>query len=419
MSTDGAADTAGAVVVGASIAGVRTVQALRRAGYTGPVHLVGAEPHLPYDKPPLSKAVLAADIPDPVPLLTQEQAEELDVVLHLGVPAEDLDTRGRRVLLADGRALPYDHVVIATGAHARPSPWTPDSGLHVLRTLDDCRALHADLRTALATGGSVVVVGAGFIGAEVASTCRALGLEVTLVDPVAVPMARALGGVAGREMVELHHRHGAHTRFGVGVLDVSGRVGDLTVHLDDGSRLACATVVVGIGADPQTDWLLSSDVITDNGVVCDETGRTSVPDVYALGDVATWRVPGEARHRRLEHWTNAVDQSLVVALAIAQPEVPRSHRPNDFVWSDQYDWKLHVVGRPALGERTVTVHNPDRGAGDVDRFAVLTEEGDDGLAGAVVVNWPGASVQVRRALAGGAGFEAVTERVRGLVSSRG
>lgn len=400
------------VIVGSSIGGVRTAQALRSEGFGGRVVLVGEESQLPYDKPPLSKQFLAGEWDvDRVVLLTREAAERDGIELRLGVRADRLDVAARQVLLADGSSLDYDSAVIATGASARPSPWRPGSGVHVVRTLDDSRELHADLLRA----GPVVVVGGGFIGAEAAGTARALGHEVTVVDPLPTPIGRVVGPEIGRYFTELHHRHGVATRFGVGVEAIEGVSGQLRIRLTDGSELAAATVIVGIGAVPNDGWLADSGLPLDNGVLCDEFSRAlDAPDVFAVGDVARWFHPGHREYLRVEHWTNAVEQGVCAAHNIAHPDELRSYRPVEYVWSDQYDWKAQIVGRPMRGTRHEIVGEL---AGEKPRAAVLYTDDSGSLLGAVTVNWPKALVQCRRAVTDGAAFEETLTKVTALAAA--
>lgn len=388
------------VVVGSSVGGVRTAQALRAEGFTGRIVLVGQDADLPYDKPPLSKQFLSgAWDTERITLLDTRTAEEAGIELRLGVGAARLDVAGRRVLLADGAELGYDAVVLATGAGARPSPWAVESGLHVLRSLTDATALRRDLDAT----GPVVVVGGGFIGAEVAATARSLGREVTVVDPLPAPLGRVVGSAVADHVTELHRRHGVATRFGVGVEDVYGRAGDLRVRLADRTELSAGTVLVGIGARPEDAWLHGSGLLLDDGVVCDEHGRAAdPPDVYAVGDVARWYHPGHGEHVRVEHWTNAVEQAAVVAHNVVHPDDPRAHRPVEYVWSDQYDWRIQIVGRPATATRHQRFGDLDgaqaRGA------AIYTDDGGL-LRGAVAVNWPKAMVACRRLIGAAATFE--------------
>lgn len=385
------------VVVGASVGGVRTAQALRSSGFDGRVVVVGREPHLPYDKPPLSKQLLAGTVEvDRIGLITADAAAEARIELRLGVAAERLDVPGRRLVLADGDELGWDHVVLATGADARPSPWDAP-GVHVLRTLDDSRAL----ASALAGPGPVVVVGGGFIGAEVAATARAAGHDVTVVDPVPTPIGRVLGERVGAVFTGLHHRHGTATRFGVGVDSVEGAAPDLRVVLADGDVLRAGVVVVGIGAVPNDRWLAGSGLRVDDGVVCDEVGRalaqdgSLAPGVHAVGDVARWTTA--TGPRRVEHWTGAVEQATTVARTIADPDAPAAHRGTGYVWSDQYDQVVQVVGRTG-GEPSAVVGDLD--AGPVRAAAVWSDE-DGALRGLVAISWPKALVTGRKLLAGG------------------
>jgi phthalate 3,4-dioxygenase ferredoxin reductase subunit len=397
------------VVVGSSIGGVRTAQALRSEGFDGRIVLVGEELDLPYDKPPLSKQFLASnwDV-DRVALLTGEAAEAAGIELRLGVRAERLDIAGREVILANGDAVPFDVVVLATGAAARPSPWRAESGVHVLRSLTDSRALRADLKR----DAPVVVVGGGFIGAEVAATAHGLGRQVTVVDPLHAPIGRVVGSDIGEHFTELHHRHGVDTRFGVGVESVTGRAGNLTLRLTDGTELGAGTVVVGIGALPNDGWLQSSGLLVENGVTCDQYCRAvDSADVYAVGDLVRWFHPGHDEHVRVEHWTNAVDSATVVAHNIVHPGDLRAHNPVEYVWSDQYDWKVQIVGLPARAtEHRLTGELTGASA----RAAVLYTNESRRLCGAVTVNWPKALVTCRRLMLAGTTFDDALAQVSAL-----
>jgi len=388
------------VVVGSSVAGVRTAQALRSEGYEGRVVLVGEESELPYDKPPLSKQFLAGAWDSAkVALLTAEAAEAAGIELRLGVAAKRLDVARRQLVLADGSRIDWDSVVLATGAAARPSPWSVESGVHVIRTLADSKALRADL----AVDTPVLVVGGGFIGAEVAATARALGREVTVVDPMRTPIGRVVGGDVGEQFTALHQRHGVTTRFGVGVESITGEAGDLTIELTDGSTLAAGTVVVGIGAVPNDAWLATSGLMVQDGVTCDEFCRAlNAANVYVVGDLARWYHPGHEEHLRVEHWTNAVDSATVAAHNIAHPDELRAHAPVEYVWSDQYDWKVQIVGRPATATSHHLVGTLD---GKVARGAVLYTDDSGRLRGAVTVNWPKALVTCRRLMTAGATYD--------------
>ncbi len=399
-----------AVVVGSSIGGVRTAQALRAAGYPGTIVLVGEEEVLPYDKPPLSKGFLTGtDERARLDLLSKEEATAAGIELRLGERAERLDAAGREVRLVTGEDIGFDHLVIATGARARPSPWAADNGVSVLRSIEDSRALRDRLRA----GGRLVVVGAGFIGSEVASSARSLGLDVTVVDAVEVPMAQAVGGEVGALLARLHAQNGTATHFGTGVESVEGESGALHVRLTDGTLVDGAAVVVGIGAQPNDGWLESSGLLVDNGVVCDQYCRAvGASGIFAVGDVARWYHPRHGCHVRVEHWTNAVEQASCVAHNLTHDDALKAYQPVEYVWSDQYDWKIQIAGRPDDAVSSVMVGDPD----GRPRFAVLYADDEGLLAGSVTVNWPRGLVEGRRLLAAGSVFSAAVDRVRSLLS---
>ncbi|MFC4943198.1 NAD(P)/FAD-dependent oxidoreductase [Pseudonocardia sp. GCM10023141] len=401
--------TTSVLVVGASIAGLRTAQALRSHGFEGRLVLVGDEPHLPYDRPPLSKQFLtggrdAASLE----LVSERDAEDAGIELRLGCPAVRLDLPGQQVGLEDGTHLAYDNLVVATGAAARRPSWLPPSGTHVLRSRADGEALAADLRRP----GPVVVVGAGFIGCEVAATARSLGHEVTIVDPRQAPIGRAVGPEVGHYLTEQHHRHGVVTRFGVGVDNVDGHAGDLRVDLSDGTHLGAATVVVGIGAVPNVAWLAGSGLEIDNGVLCDQHSRAlGAQDVFAVGDVARWYHPRHQKHVRAEHWTNAVEQASCVAHNLLHRGDLRSYQPVEYVWSDQYDWKIQIVGMPSLATGVQLVGN---WTGNDARAAALYADATGRLCGALTVNWPQAQVRSRRMIARSATFPESLQQITDL-----
>ncbi len=392
------------VIVGASVAGIRTAQALRSAGYEGDVTVVGDEPHLPYDRPPLSKQLLTgAWDTERITLLSEQDARDAGITLRLGVAASGLDAQARRLRLADGTALGYDTLVIATGLSARRPSWAT-ADVHVLRTLDDSIAL----RDRFEAGHPVVVVGAGFIGAEAAASAQAAGCVVTIVDPVAVPMERVAGLRLGALLGSLPERRGVATRFGVGVTSVTGTAGELSVRLDDGTALPAATVVVGIGAVPNVGWLADSGLPVADGVRTDEYLRVEGRrDLYAAGDIARF-VGADGAETRVEHWTNAADQARCVAHNISRPDAPEAYRPSGYVWSDQYDWKLQSIGSRAAATQERLIGDLDA---DRPRGAVLYADDAGRLGGAVVLNWPKALVTCRRLVADGADIDAAAEQL--------
>jgi NADPH-dependent 2,4-dienoyl-CoA reductase/sulfur reductase-like enzyme len=360
------------VVVGASLAGLRTVQALRARGYDGVVTLVGEEDRPPYDRPPLSKQVLAGvKGPDDVALVTAEKLDGLDVDLRLGTRATELDLHAREVGLLGGERVGFDAAVIATGAAPRELPGTADvAGIHLLRTLDDALAI----RVAMEDHPRVVVVGAGFIGSEVAATARGRGLDVTVVEVLPVPLAHALGPRLGALCAGLHRDHGVDLRCGVTVTGFEGTDRVEAVALSDGSRVDADLVVVGIGVRPATDWLAGSGLEVGDGVVCDPTLRAvGAPSVFAAGDVARWHHALYGEQVRVEHWTNAAEQARAVAVNLLAGEgagTPFAAVP--YVWSDQYDRKIQVVGRCRPDDDVEVV------LGDVESRRLVALYGRDG-----------------------------------------
>ncbi|MFI2301711.1 NAD(P)/FAD-dependent oxidoreductase [Actinacidiphila glaucinigra] len=341
------------LVVGASLAGLSAARALRAQGYDGRLVVVGGEPHRPYDRPPLSKEFLAGQA-DEAALALEADGEDLGAEWLLGTRAVALDPGTRSVGLADGRTVTADGVVVATGAAARTLSGAPaGSGVHTLRTLDDARALRADL----ARGGRLVVIGGGFIGAEVASTAYALGLDVTVVEAAPTALSGPLGEAMGGVVSGLHSDHGVRLLCGTGVrgtgTDGEGRVA--AVVLADGRRLPADTVVVGVGARPCTEWLAGSGIEIGDGVLCGADGRTSLPGVVAVGDCAAWYDPAAGAHHRVEHWTGALERPAAAVSALLSGGAGRQRVPRPpYFWSDQYGVRIQFAGR-AAGADTVTV----------------------------------------------------------------
>jgi len=380
------------VVVGASLAGLHAARALRGAGYDRSLVLVGAEPHRPYDRPPLSKQVLAGTWEPERTALAGAADDALAVDWRLGVAATGVDLAARTVALADGTSVAWDGLVIATGATPRTLPGAEGRpGVHVLRTLDDCLALRADLD---AGPTRVVVVGAGFVGAEVAATCRGRGLDVTLVEPLPVPLGRVLGGVVGDTVAAVHRDQGVDVRLGVGVEAVLGHDRVTGVRLADGTDIACDVVVVGIGVRPATGWLEGSGLPLDDGVVADATCRVA-PGVVAAGDVARWAHPGYGERLRVEHWDHAIAQGgHAAATLLAGDGGGEPFAPVPWFWSDQYDRKIMLAGRTAGAEEVRVVE----GSLDERRFVALYRRGDRVVA-ALGMNRPAPLARWRARLA--------------------
>lgn len=389
----------GVVIVGGGLAATRTAEQLRKSGYEGPVTILSDEQHLPYDRPPLSKDVLqdsARGLAD-VALKPAEFFADNGIALRLGVAAESLDTAARTVTLTDGEVLGYDELVIATGLVPKRIPSFPDlDGIRVLRTLDEAIAL----RGHAAAARRAVIVGAGFIGCEVAASLRKLGVEVVLVEPQPAPLAGVLGEPIGELVARLHRAEGVDVRTGTGVAEVRGEQADGQepghvdgVVLSDGTELEADLVVVGIGSRPATDWLVGSGLSLDDGVVCDEVGRSSEPHVWALGDVASWRA-ADGHQVRVEHWSNVAEQARVLVPAMLGQEPP-AVVVVPYFWSDQYDVKIQCLGEPRADD---TVHIVE----DDGRKFLAYYERDGVLTGVVGGGMPGKVMKSRAKIAGGA-----------------
>jgi 3-phenylpropionate/trans-cinnamate dioxygenase ferredoxin reductase component len=381
------------VVVGASLAGLRAAETLRRAGFAGEVVLLGAESHFPpYDRPPLSKQVLAGQWEPDQARLRLDDGVALDV--RPGILATSLDLGCNIVVLEDGSKLGFDGLVIATGAAPRrlPVPGAGLTGVHLLRSADDCFRLRAGLQP----GTRLVVAGAGFIGMEVAATARGLGAEVTVTDPLPAPMLRAVGPTMGAAVAALHESRGVRCLLGQPVAGFAGDSALTGVALADGQVLPADVAVVAIGAVPETGWLAGSGLRIDDGVVCDESlFAAGTRHVVAAGDVARWPHPLLHQSLRVEHWTNAVTQAQAAArnlharLSGSGPVTPYAALP--YFWTDQYDWKLQLIGLP--GE-DLTVEEGSLAGGKM--VAALSTGGE--LTGMLCLNWPARLAACRRRL---------------------
>jgi NADPH-dependent 2,4-dienoyl-CoA reductase/sulfur reductase-like enzyme len=397
------------VIVGASLGGFRTAHALRRLRFEGRITLVGDEPHLPYDRPPLSKEVLTGEkAPEDTHFRTLEFFDEQDIEFKPGSAAVRLDGDGRTVTLANGEQLEYDAAVIATGARPRRLPGTEGlPGVHVMRTLDDSAAI----RSALEGAGRVVVVGAGFIGSEVAASARDRGTTVTVLEAADQPLVAAVGAEVGQRCAALHDLYGTELRCGAGVEGIDRTSGGLAVRLAGGTAVRCDLVVVGIGVIPNIEWLAGSGIETDRAVQCDQYMRTSLPDVYALGDLASWYNPRYGERMRVEHWTNTVQQSTTVArniVASLAGDNPVAYDGIPYFWSDQYGHRLQLVGRASM-DAPVFVHDPP----DRPAMMALYRDGDR-LGGAFAIDTVGPLMQMRSLLVRNAGFDEALELADGL-----
>ncbi|MEU1300103.1 NAD(P)/FAD-dependent oxidoreductase [Streptomyces shenzhenensis] len=330
------------VVVGASAAGLTTAEALRRQGFDGLLTMIGDERHPPYDRPPLSKQILTGQWgPEHLRLRPESDIEALDLDLRLGVAAAGVDRARRTVALADGSTVSYDTLIIATGVRPRPFPGGRGiAGVHVLRTQEDAVAL----RDRLGSGRRLVIIGAGFVGTEVAAAARRRDVDVTLVESAAQPLARIIGRDAGRFLTGIHRERGVRILTGVraAALDtaddaVSG------VRLEDGRLLPADDVLVAIGSLPNTDWLRGSGLDMGDGLVCDAYSRCA-PGVHAVGDVARWFNPLFGCEMRVEHRTTASEQGMALARNLLNPADAQPFAPVPYFWTDQYEMRVQAHG---------------------------------------------------------------------------
>ncbi len=384
-------------VVGASLAGLRSVEALRREGFLGRLTVIGAEDEWPYDRPPLSKQFLSADWDEQKLALSRGSIEKLDVDWKLGQAAQSLHTSSRVLTLENGERIePADAIVLATGARARRLSFGRGlEGVLELRRLADARRL----RDALGSSRRLVVVGAGFIGMEVAASCRSRGLEVAVIDALSAPLIRGLGPLLGERVARRHREEGVRFHLGVGVEAFEGQSRVTGVRLSDGSTLPADIVVVGVGATPATEWLEGAGLEIEDGICCDATGFTGREGIYALGDCARWRNPHYPERPRFEHWTSAVEQSEVVAKRIVHGEA-EDFAPIPYVWTDQFDLRIAIVGEVREGDEMQIGH----GKLDQDRFLALF--GRDGrLVAAVGFRRPRQLNACRRKIGEGIRFD--------------
>jgi NADPH-dependent 2,4-dienoyl-CoA reductase/sulfur reductase-like enzyme len=386
-------------IVGASLAGLRAAETLRARGFDGELTLIGDEPHRPYDRPPLSKQVLQGTVePEQTFFRKKDGYEALALDMRLGVRASSVDLRARRITLADGTFSDYDRLIIATGARARHLRGIASRpGLFVLRGLDDAVALRQELMNA----PRVVIVGAGFIGLEVAASCRARGLHVTVIEALAVPLSPILAPALCDMVAAMHRDQGVDLRTGLTVADVIGEPRVAGVALSDGSVISADVVVVGIGVIPNTEWLEPSGLTLDNGIVCDSSGQAA-PGVYAAGDVARFANRWHGDSTRIEHWTNAVEQAVHAAEnALAGAGASSSFSSVPYFWSDQYDRKIQFAGDARQHDEMVIVD----GSLAERRLTALFRRGDR-LMACLAVNQPRSLIKYRKLLAGGVSWEA-------------
>jgi 3-phenylpropionate/trans-cinnamate dioxygenase ferredoxin reductase component len=367
------------IIVGASLAGATAAATLREEGFDGRVVLIGAEEHRPYERPPLSKDYLRGEAGrDKLYVHPDGFYADHDLELRLGSTAVELDTSGRTLTLDDGDRLGYDRLLLATGAEPRrlSIPGAELDGVLYLRSVDDSDAL----RERLDAGGSVVVVGAGWIGSEVAASARQRGLDVTVIDPLSVPLERVLGAEIGAVYRDIHTDHGVRMLMDTGVAAFEGDRKVERVRTSDGSELECDFVVVGVGVQPRTGLGAEAGIAVDDGVVVDARLRTGADGVFAAGDVASAHHPLYGERIRVEHWANALNQGPAAARNMLGRDAPYERLP--YFFSDQYDVGMEYSGFARSWDRVVV-----RGDPAAREFIAFWMDGDRVLAGMNVNVW--------------------------------
>jgi 3-phenylpropionate/trans-cinnamate dioxygenase ferredoxin reductase component len=343
------------IIVGASLAGAKAAETLRDEGFDGRLVLVGAEDERPYERPPLSKDYLRGEVGrEKVYVHDESFYAEHDIELRLGRTVESLDTSTSELALDDGERLRYDRLLLSTGAEPRrlSIPGAELDGVLYLRSVQDSDAL----RERLERGGAVVVVGAGWIGAEVAASARQRGLEVTVLDPVGVPLERVLGAEVGAIYRDIHTDHGTEVLMGTGVEAFEGDKAVERVRTSDGRELECDFVVVGVGVEPRTQLATQAGLAVDNGISVDKHLQTSVPGVFAAGDAANAHHPFYGEQIRVEHWANALNQGPAAARNMLDRTVAYDRLP--YFFSDQYDVGMEYSGFARTWDRVVFRGDP-------------------------------------------------------------
>jgi 3-phenylpropionate/trans-cinnamate dioxygenase ferredoxin reductase subunit len=366
------------VILGAGHAGGRAAEALRGAGFTGKVTLVGGESHPPYERPPLSKELLAGTCAvERTYLKPRAFYDAADIALHLGTPSVEIERTTQRIRLADGAALPYDSLLLTLGARARrlSLPGGSGPGVHYLRDIDDCLAL----RDVIAAGRRLIVIGAGFIGLEAAAVARLRGCAVTVLEAAATPLARVAPPALGAFFAALHRRHGVDLRTDVAVAAIEARGDESDVALASGEKLTADAVLIGIGAIPNSELAAAAGLAVEDGILVDAHGRSSDRSIFAAGDVTRHFNPLLGRRIRLEAWQNAQNQAIAVAKVMAGGAEPYAELP--WFWSDQYDVNLQTAGAPERWDEVVW-----RGCVDDGRFTLFYLDRGIPVGGATVNN---------------------------------
>ena len=405
------------VIVGASLAGLRAAETLRVNGYSDTITMINGEGELPYDRPPLSKRFLSDNWDDErIRLRKGDDLTSLNIEFINNSSAVSLDTSANSITLNGGETVSYDGLIIATGCAVRELPNQPAAeNVLALRTLADAHALRAQL----SDGVRLVVIGAGFIGLEIASTAKNLGCDVTVLEGLPAPLIRGLGEEMGSLFAEFHRGNGVNVVCGAKIEGFEVQGNRVTAVQVDGKKIETDVVVVGIGVSPNTGWLEGSGLTVDNGVVCNEFLNVGVPNVFAAGDVVRWPNaavgdPANPELMRIEHWTNAVEQGVAAAenlLAFLNAEPQKTFSSIPFFWSDQFDKRIQFMGRSHADDEVVMV------TGSLEEGKFIAAYGHAGkLCGVLGLSMPKPVMLSKAILAERPGFAEGIERLKSLVS---
>jgi len=379
----------GVVIVGGGHAGGRAAERLRAFGYKEPITIIGREPHLPYERPPLSKAVLTdSNVRSTPELLSTERWEELDVHLICGITCDSINIQGKSVHLSDGRVLPYTQLVLATGLTPRslPNLGAIKGQVYSLHTYDDAMALREHLKP----GARVGIIGAGFVGLEVAASARTLGAEVTIIEMAERPLSRVFNRTMSDWFVQLHQGHGVSLMCAKTIADVRSEKGAAKLSLDDGQNFEFDLVVTGIGGVPNVELAQTAGLKIDNGIVINRKCQTSAPDVYAVGDIANMLDERTGTAQRLESWKYAEDTAAVVAHVLCDQDGAYDQVP--WFWTDQFEHNIQIVGQLQEGATVFARGKP----GDPKYLAYYLDA--DMLLGAVGLDCGGDLRRARAAM---------------------
>jgi 3-phenylpropionate/trans-cinnamate dioxygenase ferredoxin reductase subunit len=377
------------VIVGAGVAGVHAAETLRTEGYEGRIILVDRDTEMPYDRPPLSKEYLGGDATETdIALRDPARYEELGIQLRLGMDIVELDVDKRELVAADGTRLPWERLLLATGSRLRQLnvEGADLGGIYYLKTLADAKRIRESLRDVR----RLVVIGAGFIGAEVAVTCRKLGIEVTVIELMKYPLAHILGDEMGQYFLHLHRSNGVDMITEDSVVAFRGHVNVQEVVTAKGRHISCQAVVVGVGVAPNT-MLSHEKLLVNRGYVVDEYGETSIPGIFAAGDCTMW--PYKSTHIHVEHWDHAVNHGKVVAKNMLRPR-SEPYRVIPYFWSDQYNHRFQYLGHASSFATTVL-----RGNVEDQKFTLFYLDDEGVVNAALVVNRPKDVLPIRRLIA--------------------